>query len=125
MTYATSIHPPRAPGSRYDAIVIGAGLSGLTAAAYLAQTGARVLVCEQAEQVGGLFNSFRRGGYQFDGGIKAAGSSAVMLPMLAQLGLLERVLKKMASFSKEREKCHACPSTRSHPTSAWPTIKAT
>jgi phytoene dehydrogenase-like protein len=23
-------------------------------------------VCEQAEQVGGLFNSFRRGGYHFD-----------------------------------------------------------
>jgi monoamine oxidase len=55
----------------HDAIVIGAGLSGLTAAAFLAQAGARVLVCEQAGQVGGLFNSFRRGGYQFDGGVAA------------------------------------------------------
>jgi phytoene dehydrogenase-like protein len=73
---------------RYDAIVIGAGLSGLTAAAYLAQAGARVLVCEQAEQIGGLFNSFERNGYQFDSGIKAVENSAVMLPMLAQLGLL-------------------------------------
>lgn len=75
----------------YDAIVIGAGLSGLTAAAYLARAGATVLVCEQSGQVGGLFNSFRRGGYLFDGGIKAMESSAVLLPMLAQLGLLERV----------------------------------
>ena len=77
--------------SRHDAIVIGAGLSGLTAAAFLARAGARVLVCEQAGQVGGLFNSFRRGGYLFDGGIKAVENSAVMMPMLAQLGLLESV----------------------------------
>ncbi|MHC1770166.1 MAG: phytoene desaturase family protein [Flexilinea sp.] len=75
----------------YEAIVIGAGLSGLTAAAFLAQAGARVLVCEQASQIGGLFNSFRREGYQFDGGIKAVENSAVMMPMLAQLGILERI----------------------------------
>ncbi len=83
------------PGSTestcYDAVVIGAGLSGLTAASFLSQAGARVLVCEQAGQVGGLFNSFRRDGYQFDGGIKAVENSAVMKPMLAQLGLLEQV----------------------------------
>ncbi|MHB8135393.1 MAG: phytoene desaturase family protein [Anaerolineaceae bacterium] len=75
----------------YDAIVIGAGLSGLTAASFLAKAGAKVLVCEQAAQVGGLFNSFKRDGYQFDGGIKAVENSAVMMPMLAQLGLLERI----------------------------------
>lgn len=50
-----------------------------------------MLVCEQAAQVGGLFNSFRRQGYEFDGGIKAVENSAVMMPMLAQLGLLERI----------------------------------
>lgn len=89
----STLASPSAKGSHshYDAIVIGAGLSGLTAAAFLAQAGARVLVCEQAAQVGGLLNSFRRGGYQFDGGIKAVENSAVMMPMLAQLGLLPRV----------------------------------
>lgn len=76
---------------RYDVLVIGAGLSGLTTAAFLAQGGARVLVCEQAAEVGGLFNSFSRAGYHFDGGIKAVENSAVMMPMLAQLGLLEQV----------------------------------
>jgi len=74
-----------------DAVVIGAGIAGLTAAAYLAKAGYKVLVCEQARQVGGLFNSFRREGYAFDGGIKAVESSGMMLPMLAQLGLLERL----------------------------------
>jgi phytoene dehydrogenase-like protein len=76
---------------RYDAIVIGGGLSGLTAAAFLSQAGAKVIVLEQAGHVGGLFNSFWRSGYLFDGGIKAVENSAVMMPMLAQLGLLDQI----------------------------------
>jgi all-trans-retinol 13,14-reductase len=75
----------------YDAVVIGAGFSGLMAAARLARAGARVLVCEQADSVGGLFSSFTRGGYLFDGGIRAVESSGVIMPALAELGVLERI----------------------------------
>lgn len=75
----------------YDVIVIGAGLAGLTAAAFLVRGGARVLVCEQSHQVGGLFNSFWRQGYLFDGGIKAVENSAILLPTLSLLGLLDQV----------------------------------
>lgn len=39
---------------RYDAIVIGAGLNGLTSAAYLAKAGASVLVVERREVMGGV-----------------------------------------------------------------------
>jgi phytoene dehydrogenase-like protein len=39
--------------NRYDAIVIGGGHNGLVAAAYLARSGARTLVCEARHKVGG------------------------------------------------------------------------
>jgi phytoene dehydrogenase-like protein len=38
---------------KYDVIIIGAGHNGLTAAAYLARTGAKVLVLERRDVVGG------------------------------------------------------------------------
>ena len=42
-----------AADSRYDDVVVGGGHNGLTAAAYLARAGRRVLVLEQADHVGG------------------------------------------------------------------------
>jgi hypothetical protein len=41
----SNMRPHRTSVSYYDAVVLGAGLSGLTAAAILAQAGARVLGC--------------------------------------------------------------------------------
>lgn len=43
---------------QYDIVVIGAGLGGLGCAAYLAQAGKRVLVCEQHDRPGGYCTAY-------------------------------------------------------------------
>ncbi len=52
--------------NRYDVIVIGAGIAGLSAAAYLAKAGQKVIVFEQHNRPGGLWTSFERSGVIFD-----------------------------------------------------------
>ena len=53
----------------YDVIVIGAGLSGLSAAALLAKRGLKVSVIEQASTPGGACGIFKRTGAIFDKGV--------------------------------------------------------
>ena len=50
---------------QYDAVVIGAGNGGLTAAIRLAQGGAKVLLVEKPNLPGGFATSFRRGRFEF------------------------------------------------------------
>ncbi|MGH2854333.1 MAG: phytoene desaturase family protein [Solirubrobacteraceae bacterium] len=51
---------------RYDVVVIGAGLGGLSAAACLAKAGRRVALVEREAGPGGNARAFRRGPYTFD-----------------------------------------------------------
>ncbi|WP_113704335.1 phytoene desaturase family protein [Nonomuraea lactucae] len=52
--------------SDFDAIVIGAGNAGLSAAATLQRAGARTLLVERHNVPGGCATSFRRGRYEFE-----------------------------------------------------------
>lgn len=76
-----------AAGNDYDVIVVGAGIAGLTSAAYTAKAGYTTLLCEKSEKAGGLVGSFSRQGFTFDAGIRAFENSGIVFPMLAQLGI--------------------------------------
>jgi all-trans-retinol 13,14-reductase len=79
---------------KYDVIVIGAGMGGLTAGALLARQGLRVLLLEQAAGTGGYVTSFQRDGFTFDatgsflGGCEEGGE---FHRILAQTGALQHL----------------------------------
>jgi phytoene dehydrogenase-like protein len=70
-----------------DAIIVGGGIAGLTAAAYLARSGKTVIVFEKQSRCGGLVSTFEREGFHYEGGIRAMENSGIVFPMLKQLGL--------------------------------------
>ncbi len=57
----------------YDVIVIGSGMGGMTTAAALSRFGHRVLLLEQAPNLGGLTHSFSREGFSWDVGLHYCG----------------------------------------------------
>jgi prolycopene isomerase len=79
---------------RYDVVVVGAGLGGLSAAACLAKAGRSVLLVERQDGPGGNAHAFERGEYTFDPAIHvtAHGYNIEFLDVyLGALGLAERL----------------------------------
>jgi len=78
-------HPPGA-----DAVIIGAGMAGLTTAAYLTRAGLKVDVYEQHTLPGGYISSFVREGFTFPAGPTSITSNGIVFPILKELGLAEK-----------------------------------
>ena len=76
----------------YDAIIIGAGLSGLAAGVRLAHFGRRVCILERHRIPGGLNSYYRRHGRDFDVGLHAVTNYA---PKGARRGPLPRLLRQL------------------------------
>ena len=80
---------------KWDAIVVGAGLGGLTAAAYLTAAGRRTLLLEQYDVVGGCSHVFRRKRkWEFEVGVHYLGDcepEGQIPTMLRGLGLDDRI----------------------------------
>ena len=93
-------------GNKYDTIVVGGGMAGLTCAAYLAKEGRNVLLIEKNRECGGLVNSFSRDGFRFDAGIRALENAGIIFPMLKELGIELNVVKSPVSVGLENEIMH-------------------
>ena len=87
--------------NHYNMIIVGAGLSGLTAGAYLSKAGYSVLVLEKTSHCGGLLNSFSRDGYVFDAGARSIENSGIIKPMLKELGIEMEMSKSLVSIGVE------------------------
>ena len=68
-------------------VIVGAGMAGLTAAAYLTRENYRVLLLDKNERVGGLVGTFESNGYFFDSGPRAFVNSGIVKPILKDLGI--------------------------------------
>jgi len=80
---------------RYDAVIIGAGMGGLSCGAWLAHHGMKVAVVEQNRQVGGFCSSYKRNGYNFT-------VAASEVTGTTQSGLITRTIRALG-IEKEIE----------------------
>ncbi len=88
---------------RYDALIIGAGLGGLTAAAHLLERGLRVAVLEARPHPGGTAYAYARRGFLFPMGPLGFSSPALVAQALAGAGIdapppLRRVHYELRAF---------------------------
>ena len=75
---------------KFDDIVVGSGVSGLTMALFLAMNGRKVLLLEKSPRIGGSLAVFSRDGVPFDTGFHFTGGlqkGGLLHDMLSALGL--------------------------------------
>ncbi len=82
-------------------VIVGAGMAGMTAAAYLARTGTRVLLLDKNDRSGGLVHTFDYAGFSFDAGPRAFVNSGMVKPMLKDLGIAGDFLDNKLSIGIE------------------------
>jgi len=79
---------------KYDAIIVGSGISGMTTAGVLAREGKRVLLLERHDVYGGLMQSYRRGRLTYPTGVHSLGAldeGQITWRYFDYLGVLDRL----------------------------------
>jgi len=91
---------------KYDTVVVGGGIAGLTATVYLARKGQKVLLLEKNKEFGGLVNTFSHNGFYFDAGVRALLDAGIIFSMLKDLDIELKVVKSQVSLGIENEVIH-------------------
>jgi phytoene desaturase len=80
--------------TKYDAIIVGAGLGGLACGALLAKSGLKTLIIEQHSIPGGYCTSFKRKGFTFDAAVhftEGLGENGRFYQILKELGVEKEI----------------------------------
>jgi all-trans-retinol 13,14-reductase len=91
---------------KYDDIVVGSGISGLTMTLLLAMTGCRVLLLEKAPHIGGSLSRFSRRGISFDTGFHFTGGlheGGILSDILSILGIRDSISPIFLSDPSENQ----------------------
>ena len=82
-------------------VIVGAGMGGLTAGAYLTRLNYDVLLIEKNNRSGGLVHTFKQDGFSFDTGPRAFVNSGMVKPILKDLGIDWETLDNKISLAIE------------------------
>ncbi len=82
-------------------VIVGAGMAGLTAAAYLLRENYEVLLLDKNDKCGGLLQTFQSGDFFFDSGPRAFVNSGIMKPILKDLEIGWEFLENKISVGVE------------------------
>ncbi len=81
----------KAHKGQYDAIIIGAGLGGLSCAGFLARNGFKPLVIERHDKPGGYATSFHRGAFTCEVSLHGITGNPQNEELLKELGVGEKI----------------------------------
>ncbi len=92
--------------NKYDDIVVGSGISGLTMTLLLAMSGHKVLLIEKGPRIGGSLSRFSRRGVSFDTGFHFTGGlheGGILADILSFLGIRDSIEPLFLSEPSENQ----------------------